>query len=188
MLFTVKFKKNITLFTLAGLCMLVVAILRFPRFKLAGGTVPDLNLLAVFQKGEIVYGTDISIRMPPLEITPSNSLKDFFFYIISHPYESLLLGFTRIFSELILVRPWYSFALNIVLITFSFFILIFSFVGLSAPSPKNFRSNLIILVLPQVVLIAVTWSIWESRFGQVILNMLLPSSALGFSRILKIFK
>lgn len=182
-LISFKSRRNIFWSALFFLVLFFLVFLKLPRFKIAGDTIPDLNLLTIFQKGEVIYGSDISFKMPLLEVTASNSLKDFFLYMIHHPYESLLLGFSRILSELILVRPWYSFSLNICLIATSFFILVFSFFGLSISSLKSYRLNLMVLILPQVLLIAMTWSIWESRFGQLILNLLLPSSALGFFKL-----
>ena len=115
--------------------------------------------------GDVVWNVPGErIAMPhPAVRDPSNAA--FIRYVFDHPADMVELGARRVWWELKQVRPWYSQRLNaFTAASMSGFYL------LAAIGAWRSRASTITLVVagisvPFMSLIAMTWAIWEGRFG-----------------------
>lgn len=169
------------LFLFVTFVFLLILYLFTDRFKIAGGNFEGFTLMSNFQDGQVIYDSSQRFMMPSEPTLMSNSFLDLFQYFFLHPYESIILFSNRIFSELIFVRPWYSLSLNVFLFFLILFILSFGFIGFAQNKNIFLRKSLLILVIPQLIFIGITWAIWEGRFGIVFINLFYPLVALGIS-------
>ncbi len=135
-------------------------------------------------KGTVVHGVpDTSISMPePASSDPSNAA--LIAYGLDHPVDLAKLGATRIWWEMKQVRPWYSQELNLFLTISMTTLYLFALIG--AWSSRRTGLNLIVLGIstPFCVVIAVTWAIWEGRFGWWFLILWTVWAGIGVSRII----
>ena len=115
--------------------------------------------------GEVVWNVpEERMTMPqPATRDPSNGA--FIQYAIAHPVEIAELGARRVWWELKQVRPWYSRGLNAFTgVSMSGFYIL---AAIGAWKSRNSTLTLIVagITIPFMGLIALTWAIWEGRFG-----------------------
>lgn len=115
--------------------------------------------------GDVVWNVpEERITMPqPADRDPSNSA--FIRYVLDHPIDMVNLGARRVWWELKQVRPWYSRELNaFTAASMSGFYLL---AAVGAWASRRTTLTLVVsgITLPFIALIALTWAIWEGRFG-----------------------
>ena len=151
-----------------------------------GGVSGDSVQSSIFEKtieGNVIYGvTEMNVRMPqPDSINRSNLA--YVKYILENPLANLKIGMLRVYWELKQIRPWYSTSLNLFLLVTMASFYSFSFVGLVRTWRKHLVKAIAILTLPSVVLISMTWAIWEGRFGWWFMVSWIPLFGIGMSAV-----
>jgi hypothetical protein len=161
----------------------------FALFVLDSGSTDQLtsesSLFRTTLEGEIVYGVnEISREMPqPSDLDRSNSA--FLRYIIENPTAIFQIGVLRIYWELRQTRPWYSPSLNLFLTIKMISFYVFSAIGLMHVFSKPLVKAIAVMTLPSAVLIALTWAIWEGRFGWWFLVTWIPLFGIGLSKVVE---
>jgi len=151
-----------------------------------GGVSGDSVQDSVFEKtiqGTVIYGvTERYVRMPqPDSVDRSNFA--YVKYILENPVANLKIGILRVYWELKQIRPWYSTSLNLFLIVTMASFYLFSFIGFIRTWRKDLVKAIAILTLPSVVLISLTWAIWEGRFGWWFMVTWIPLFGIGMSAV-----
>jgi 4-amino-4-deoxy-L-arabinose transferase-like glycosyltransferase len=115
--------------------------------------------------GDVVWNVpEERISMPqPINQDPSNAA--FVNYVLSHPVEMADLGARRVWWELKQVRPWYSRSLNAFTATTMTVFYLLTAIGAWTSRRSSITLVVASITLPFMALIAVTWAIWEGRFG-----------------------
>ena len=105
-------------------------------------------------------------------------------------YSYIKLFFSRITWELIQIRPWYSLNLNLFILVFMSLFYFFALRGAWLIKSTMTFWSIIVVSLPSIILIGITWSIYEGRFGWWFLVAWIPLVAIGiddiFSKVLKL--
>ena len=104
-------------------------------------------------------------------------------YIFDNPIPNVEIGLLRIFWELKQFRPWYSASLNLFLMVTMASFFLFSFIGLIKIWSKPLLKAITILTLPSAILIALTWAIWEGRFGWWFMVVWIPLFGIGVGKV-----
>lgn len=133
--------------------------------------------------GDVVWNVpEERIAMPqPADPDPSNSA--FVRYVLDHPVDMVNLGTRRVWWELKQVRPWYSRELNAFIgASMTVFYLLAS---VGAWSSRRTTLTLVVsgISLPSIALIALTWAIWEGRFGWWFLVLWTVWAGIGAQRL-----
>jgi hypothetical protein len=152
-------------------------------FLLGGGGESQGSFFERTLEGNVVFGVkELNFEMPqPDSLDRSNFA--YAKYIFDHPIPNLEIGLLRIFWELKQLRPWYSASLNLFLaVTMASFFL-FSFIGLIKVWRKPLLKAIAILTLPSAILIALTWAIWEGRFGWWFMVVWIPLFGIGVGKV-----
>jgi len=138
--------------------------------------------------GDVVWNVpEERIEMPePVNRDPSNSA--YVRYIIDNPKEMTRLALLRIGWELKQVRPWYSKQLNL-----STYVMMTLFYGTALVGFWNSRKSVLTLTIlgitvPFMLLIGITWAIWEGRFGWWFLVLWTIWSGIGVQVIIEFFR
>jgi hypothetical protein len=145
---------------------------------------------SIFQKtleGNVVYGVhDLNYSMPKAR-SLERSTTAYIKYVIENPIPNLKIGILRVFWELKQVRPWYSQSLNLFIYLIMGAFYIFSLFGLVLISRNPMVRAIAILTFPSVVLIAITWAIWEGRFAWWFLVTWIPLFGIGVAKLARVF-
>lgn len=124
-----------------------------------------INLL---YDGVVVEGSpDVIVRttMPPPDSPRDASMAAALRYVIQHPVDVMRLAVLRVGYETFQLRPHYPRAINILLgIGFSFFLL-FASVGAWQTQAHTIRLATIVITAPQLMLVASTFAVPESRYA-----------------------
>lgn len=161
----------------------------------AGSMEPTLGsertsqlVLGLLYDGVIVEGTPevlVTTPMPVPEDASDLSLSGAVDYALRHPVAVAKLGIMRIAYETLQLRPHYPVVVNLVMgIGFAAFVL-FVVIGIRADRSRVLRPAVVMLALPQVLLIAATFAVPESRYGWTYLVTLCPWAGIGADRILR---
>jgi hypothetical protein len=142
--------------------------------------------ISIFEKtleGNVVYGVKELFYKMPTPSTGDRSDLSYLKYFFDYPVDNIKIGLLRIYWELKQTRPWYSINLNIFIS-----VSMISFYCLSAFSLFKIRERKLvtyigIVTAPSVLLIALTWSIWEGRFGWWFLVSWIPLFGIGAARM-----
>lgn len=153
-------------------------------FLIGGGGAGDASQGSFFEKtleGNVVYGVkEFNFKMPqPDSLDRSNFA--YVKYILDNPIPNIEIGLLRIFWELKQIRPWYSASLNLFLMVTMMSFFLFSFIGLVQVWRKPLLNAIAIMTLPSTLLIALTWAIWEGRFGWWFMVSWIPLFGIGMS-------
>jgi hypothetical protein len=145
---------------------------------------------SIFQKtldGNVVYGVkELNYQMPQ-SLSLDRSTTAYIKYVIENPISNLKIGTLRVFWELKQVRPWYSTSLNLFLCFTMGAFYIFSIFGLVRIWRKPLVKAIAMLTFPSVLLIAITWAIWEGRFAWWFLVTWIPLFGIGVAKLARVF-
>ena len=151
-----------------------------------GGVSGDSVQSSIFEKtieGNVIYGvTEMNIRMPQPDGLDRSNLAHLR-YILENPYANVKIGLLRIYWELKQTRPWYSTSLNLFLIITMSVFYAFSFIGLAKIWREPLAKAIVILTLPSALLVALTWAIWEGRFGWWFMVIWIPLFGIGMAKV-----
>ena len=104
------------------------------------------------------------------------------------PLDYINLFFRRIFWEIIQIRPWYSFKNNFFISFFMIFFYLFSIRGAWIIRKSKLFLATMLVTFPSLIIIGLTWSIYEGRFGWWFLVSWIPLAAIGTQRKIDLFK
>ena len=151
-----------------------------------GGVSGDSVQSSIFERtieGNVIYGvTELNVRMPQPDSVDRSNLA-YVKYILENPVANLKIGMLRVYWELKQIRPWYSTSLNLFLLVTMASFYSFSFIGFVRTWRKDLVKAIAILTLPSVVLISLTWAIWEGRFGWWFMVTWIPLFGIGMSAV-----
>lgn len=135
-------------------------------------------------KGTVIFDAEqMNLQMPVFQGN-DNSYSSLVKYLTEHPIETTKLVLLRICWELIQVRPWYSFSLNLfITILMSVFILM-SLFGFFSLRGSEISKAVVLTTLPSAGFIGFTWAIWEGRFGWWFLVTWIPLFSAGTSQFI----
>lgn len=159
-----------------------LAVASLPTFQSGGGGAEN-SFVQRMARGEVLWNEDQwSIDMPQVSSTASTNF-DLVVYVAAHPFDVAVLGSARLGAELIQVRPQYSALNNLMagLIMVSF--LAFFASGFSFLKRSHLRLSVILISLPYMGLISLTWAIQEGRFGWWFMVTWIPIAAVGVDRM-----
>ncbi len=146
----------------------------------------------IFEKtleGNVVYGVKELFFQMPTPKSADRSNISFLKYLLDYPLANLRIGALRIYWEMKQVRPWYSSYLNTFLATSMILFYFFSFIGFLKSDNKRYLIYVLIVSAPSMLLVGITWAIWEGRFGWWFLITWIPFSGFGAASIFgKIFR
>jgi len=118
-----------------------------------------------------------------------NGVKDIFYYVVHNPWHFTKLMAQRLFSFFKFIRPWYSTAHNLYLLTFMIPIYLLFVAGVVRFS--RVRKNLLIYILALIILYPLAATLqcddWHSRFTMPILPPIFAVAAYGFFSLLSNF-
>ena len=152
-------------------------------FLLSGGGESQGSFFEKTLEGNVVFGVkELNFDMPqPDSLDRSNFA--YAKYIFDNPIPNVEIGLLRIFWELKQFRPWYSASLNLFLMVTMASFFLFSFIGLIKIWRKPLLKAITILTLPSAILIALTWAIWEGRFGWWFMVVWIPLFGIGVGKV-----
>ena len=145
-------------------------------------------VIGLLYDGVIVEGTPdvlVTTTMPTPADASDRSLGSAVEYALEHPVAVARLGILRIAYETLQLRRHYPSVVNIVMgIGFAAFA-VFVLVGIRSDRSRVLRTAVVMLALPQVLLIAATFAVPESRYGWTYLVTLCAWAGIGADRILR---
>jgi hypothetical protein len=166
----------------------VVGLL-FGANSLSGDATEESVQSSIFQKtleGSVVYGVqDLNYQMPKAR-SLERSTGAYIKYVIENPIPNLKIGILRVYWELKQVRPWYSSALNVFLYLTMGAFYTFGLFGLIQIWRKPMVKAIAMLTFPSVLLIAITWAIWEGRFGWWFMVTWIPLFGIGVAKLTRV--
>ena len=149
-----------------------------------GGDSVQSSIFKRTIEGNVIYGvTELNVRMPQPDSVDRSNLA-YVKYILENPVANLKIGILRVYWELKQIRPWYSTSLNLFLLLTMASFYSFSFIGLTRTWRKDLVKAIAILTLPSVVLISLTWAIWEGRFGWWFMVTWIPLFGIGAAHVI----
>tara|TARA_B100000575_G_C23068698_1_gene615492 strand:- start:50 stop:1102 length:1053 start_codon:yes stop_codon:yes gene_type:complete len=162
----IKLKPIIKIFVLSAIIFLILIALCFNTFE------GESNLLLKgFSNGIVIW------NMPETYIEITNT-----------PLDYVNLFFRRIFWEIIQIRPWYSFRNNFFISIFMIFFYLFSVRGAWIIRKSKLFLATTLITFPSLIIIGLTWSIYEGRFGWWFLVSWIPLAAIGTQRKIDLLK
>lgn len=163
-------------------CCVLFGVLLLGGEGVSGDSVQS----SIFERtieGNVIYGvTELNVRMPQPDSVDRSNLA-YVKYILENPVANLKIGMLRVYWELKQIRPWYSTSLNLFLLVTMASFYSFSFIGCVRVWRKDLVKAIAILTLPSVVLISLTWAIWEGRFGWWFMVTWIPLFGIGMSAV-----
>jgi 4-amino-4-deoxy-L-arabinose transferase-like glycosyltransferase len=108
-------------------------------------------------------------------------------YAASHPLASLRLGITRVFIELIHVRPFYSSRHNIgLLLTLPLFYLL-ALAGLKLNRDPSLARLIVLIVIAHLFVVAITFADWDGRYLLYILPLICLLSSCAAASLIDLY-
>lgn len=163
-------------------CCVLFGVLLLGGEGVSGDSVQS----SIFERtieGNVIYGvTELNVRMPQPDSVDRSNLA-YVKYILENPVANLKIGMLRVYWELKQIRPWYSTSLNLFLLVTMASFYSFSFIGFVRAWRMDLVKAIAILTLPSVVLISLTWAIWEGRFGWWFMVTWIPLFGIGMSAV-----
>lgn len=105
-----------------------------------------------------------------------------FSYAARHPFASFRLGITRVFIELIHIRPFYSVRHNIILLATLPFLYLLALMGLKLNRDSSLAHLILLIIISHLFVVAITFADEDGRFLLYVLPLiyLFSSCALSF--------
>jgi len=164
----------------------------FYTVLVGGGSAGESTIQnSIFEKtleGNVVYGVKDLFYKMPMPGTDDRSNASYLKYVFDYPVDNIKIGLLRLYWELKQTRPWYSIYLNIFISVSMIFFYCLSVFGLIKIKSKELALYIGILTVPSLLLIALTWSIWEGRFAWWFLVSWIPLFGLGAARVVESLK
>ena len=153
----------------------------------ATGQPAEGSLAGQLYGGVVVEGTEhvrVTIPMPtPRDVTDQSEVAAVRFGL-SHPIATGRLVLSRIAVESIQVRRHYPDVVNIAFGGAMFALLAAAALGRRHAGAAHLRRPVIVLTLPLIALVGLTFAVPEGRYGWTYLVLLAPLAGLGVSRLL----
>jgi len=110
-----------------------------------------------------------------------------FSYVARHPLASFRLGITRVFVELIHVRPFYSFRHNLVLLMSLPFLYLLALMGLKVQRDRSLTRLLLLAIGSQLFVVAITFADSDGRFLLYVLPLVCLFSSCGVASLIDLY-
>jgi len=160
-----------------------------------GSREPDLGserttqlIVGLLYDGVIVEGTPdvlVTTSMPTRADASDVSLSGAIRYALRHPVDVARLGVLRIGYETLQLRPHYPGVVNLAMgVGFAAFLL-FAVFGARAVPSQPLRTTVLMVSTPQILLVAATFAVPESRYGWSYLVTLCVWAGIGADRVLR---
>lgn len=188
MSFIIFYSKLKSIFKLIFILLSWIFVLIFLTLSSSYGDNPTNDFAQRMFQGEIIWDQPTpNIKMPqPSAEQISNS--DYFDYALKNPISVTSLGVSRVFWEILQIRPWYSTVFNTYILIFMITFLFTAFIGRKYLRGESLNTLIYFIAIPHLALIAATWADFDGRFGWWVLTLLLPWSGIGTSEIFTYFK
>jgi hypothetical protein len=144
-------------------------------------SIRDENIYQNTLKGVVIWGYPQSNLIMPQYDGVMISNIDFIKYIIEYPYSFIKLYITRIITELVAVRDFYSIAHNTFSYIYNIMILGFGFYGILISNKSSLKYILLIVITSHVVIIGFTFADWDGRFVLHFTSLILVFTGAGIS-------
>ncbi len=143
---------------------------------------PDLWL----RDGIIIWGYD-SWRFPmPVDSSINNDgLVSGIRYGLKHPISSLGLALSRVMTEVLHVRPFYSIVHNVVALIVVIPIYILSTFGYSRTRSRPITNLLAFVIISHLIIVALTFADWDGRFLLYIFPLICVFAAVGMVNFIR---
>jgi hypothetical protein len=171
---------------LALLALVLLAPVLLGLGHRATGDPAEGSLVSQLYDGVVVEGTpDVQfvIAMPPAVDAADESLTGALFYVAAHPTAVLRLFFTRIGTEVAQVRTHYPLVVNIAAAFAMCIFLVSALVGILDDRTAGLRRPAIVILIPILVLVGLTFATPEARYGWGGLVALTPFVGVGVARL-----
>jgi len=153
----------------------------------ATGQPAEDSLAGQLYAGVVVEGTEhvrVTIPMPtPRDVTDESEVAAVRFGL-SHPIATGRLVVARIAVESVQVRRHYPDVVNIAFGGAMFLLFAATALGWRHAGAAHLRRPVVVLALPLIVLVGLTFAVPEGRYGWTYLVLLAPLAGLGVSRLL----
>lgn len=136
-----------------------------------------------FLKGEVFWNQSDFQREMPTSNFQIDNMSDLFAYILGHPIDSLALFLSRVGWEMIQFRPWYTDHRNLYIILFMFIFYSSAIVGWMKMRGSDLNILVWSLTIPSILLIGMTWAIYDGRFAWWFLVAWIPWVAIGLEQV-----
>jgi hypothetical protein len=110
-----------------------------------------------------------------------------FSYVVRHPFASFRLGITRIFIELVHVRPFYSFRHNLVLLLSLPFLYLLALMGLKVNRERSLTHLILLAVGSQLFVVAITFADSDGRFLLYVLPLVCLFSSCAAASLTELY-
>jgi 4-amino-4-deoxy-L-arabinose transferase-like glycosyltransferase len=110
-----------------------------------------------------------------------------FSYVARHPFASFRLGITRVFIELIHVRPFYSFRHNLVLLMSLPLLYLLALMGLKVSRERSLTRLILLAVGSQLFVVAITFADSDGRFLLYVLPLVCLFSSCGAASLIDLY-
>ena len=138
-------------------------------------------------EGVVIYGApELNMRMPKPR-NEERSTVAFVKYFSENSVANLKLGVARVSWELKQIRPWYSKNLNVFLVALMSWFYVSCIVSMVFVRTKILTWTILVFTIPSTAAIALTWAIWEGRFGWGFLALWIPHVGIGTTRVIELF-
>jgi 4-amino-4-deoxy-L-arabinose transferase-like glycosyltransferase len=121
------------------------------------------NLERIISRGVVVWGYDgWNLTMPPAHAAEGEPSA--LSYVAAHPAASARLASTRVITELIHVRPFYSARHNALVLIYVVILYAFAAAGLVYRAGEPLCWLTASIIAAQLLFVALTWADWDGRF------------------------
>jgi hypothetical protein len=110
-----------------------------------------------------------------------------FGYAARHPFASFRLALTRVFIELIHIRPFYSFRHNLVLLATLPFIYFLALTGLKLNRDPSLTRLILLVIGSHLFVVAITFADWDGRFLLYILPLICLFSSCAAASLIDLY-
>lgn len=151
----------------------------------ATGDPAEGSLVSQLYSGVVIEGTsDVQflIAMPPASDMTDESLTGASRYALKHPFSTARLFFMRFGAEVTQVRAHYPFSVNVAAGLAIFIFLVSAVMGFRDPRTTALRRPAVIVMVPILALVGLTFATPEARYGWGALVALTPFVGVGVTR------
>lgn len=127
------------------------------------------------------------VPMPDDPAPTKGEWSGLFSYVARHPLASFRLGITRVFIELIHVRPFYSFRHNLVLLIGLPFLYLLALMGLKVQRDRHLTHLLLLIVGSQLFVVAITFADADGRFLLYVLPLICLFSSCAAASLIHLY-
>lgn len=161
--------------------LIAILLLTFPGLQQIHGSENSFAKRTL--AGEVFWNdspTAITMPDPKGPVVDNSSLAT---YALKNPVPVARLYSTRLVYEMIQIRPWYSPQLNVFALVSTVVLLCLAVTGLHLKKGSPIRTATLMTIIPQALLICLTWATPEGRFGWWLLAPLTVFAACGAGSI-----